>query len=305
MTAPTPGPAPGPSLETKPFYRTEAAEAAVHTLYDEARAALPFPTESRTVPTRLGPTHLLVAGPAGEPDVVVLQGGNMVSPLTTAWMAPLAGRLRLWAPDTPGQPGRSAGVRPVDAAAYGPWLVDLLDGLGLQRPAFVAFSAGVEVFLELASFAPERIARAALVVPSGIVATPIGTMLRLTAGYLRYRLRPSDAAARATLRVLTGGPEPDPLMVRATELAFSGTELETRTAPPATPERLAGLDAPVLVLAGERDPMFPAGRVLERVPVLFPNLAAAEALPGAHLQGPDGLRRLGERLGPFLTGSDG
>ena len=164
---------------------------------------------------------------------------------------------------------------------------------------------GVEAFLELASFAPERIARAALVVPSGIVATPIGTMLRLTAGYLRYRLRPSEAAAQATLRVLTGGSEPDPLMVRATALTFSATELETRTAAPVTPERMAALKAPVLVLAGERDPMFPAGRVLARVPVLFPNLAGAETLPGAHLQGQDGVRRLGERLGPFLTGADG
>ena len=292
--------APAVSLETRPFYRSAEAEAAVHALYDEARAALPFPTESRTVATRLGSTHLLVAGPAGAPDVVVLQGGNMVSPLTTAWLAPLADRVRIWAPDTPGQPGRSEGVRPVDGAAYGPWLVDLLDGLGLTRPAFVAFSAGVEPFLELAAIAPERIARAALVVPSGIVATPLGGMLRLTVGYLRYRLRASDAAARATLRVLTGGPDPDPLMVRATVLAFGGTKLDTRTPRPATQEQVARLTSPVLVLAGERDPMFPASRVLPRARELFPKLSGAEAIPGAHLQGPDGVRRLGERLGPFL-----
>ena len=297
-------PGSGPSFETKPFYRTPADEAAVHALYDEARAALPFPTDERTVGTRLGDTHLLVAGPEGAPDVVVLQGGNMVSPLTTAWMAPLADRVRIWAPDTPGQPGRSANARPVDGEALGPWLVDVLDGLGLERPAFVAFSAGVEAFLELAAFAPERVARAALVVPSGIVGTPIGGMLRLTAGYLSYRLRPSDGTARATLRVLTGGPEPDPLMVRATALAFGGTELETRTAPPAVPERLAGLTAPVLVLAGEHDPMFPARRVLERAPAIFPNLVAAEAIPGAHLQDADGVRRLGDRLAPFLLGGD-
>jgi len=80
----------------RPFYRSAAAEAAVHRLYDEARAALPFPTEEREIATRVGRTHLLVAGPDGGPDVVVLQGGNMVSPLTTGWLAPLADRVRLW-----------------------------------------------------------------------------------------------------------------------------------------------------------------------------------------------------------------
>ena len=292
---------PGP--EVRPFYRSPAAEAAVHALYDEARASLPFPTEEREVDTALGRTHLLVAGPEGGPDVVVLQGGNMVSPLTTAWLAPFAGRIRIWAPDTPGQPGRSEGVRPVDGAAYGPWLVDLLDGLGLERPAFVAISAGAEPFLELAALAPDRIGRAALVVPSGIAATPLGGMLRLTAGYLRYRLRPGDAASRATLRVLTGGAEPDDLMVRATSLAFGGTELETRVAAPATPERLAALAAPVLVVAGDRDPMFPARRVLPRARVLFPNLAGAVTLPGGHLQDADGVRAIAAHLEPFLLGA--
>ena len=282
------------------FYRSVADEQAVHALYDEARQALPFPTEERDVETRLGRTHLLVAGPDGAPDVLVLQGGNMVSPLTTAWLAPLAGRIRLWAPDTPGQPGRSEGVRPVEPVAYAGWLTDLLDGLGLTSPAFVAFSAGVEPFLELAAHDPTRIGRAALVVPSGIVGTSLGGMLRLTAGYLRYRIRPGDAAARSTLMVLTGGTDPDPLMVRATALAFGGTKLETRMATPVTREQVAGLTAPVLVLAGERDPMFPARRVLPKAREVFGTLVAADALPSAHLQDETSVIHLAGKLEPFL-----
>ncbi len=295
-------PAQDPALATQPFYRSAADEAAVHALYDEARAALPFATTERTVETRLGRTHLLVAGPEGAPDVVMLQGGNVVSPLTLAWLASIVDRARIWAPDTLGQPGRSEGVRPVRNEAFGPWLVDLLDGLGLDRPAFVAASQGVGPFLELAALAPTRIARAALVVPSGIVGTPIGGMLKLTAGYFGYRLRPGDARSRSALRVLTGGPEADPLMVRATSLSFGGTKLETSMPPLATPERMAGLEAPVLVLAGAHDPLFPARLVLPRARELFPNLADTVELPGAHLPGPADLRVLAERLGPFLLG---
>jgi pimeloyl-ACP methyl ester carboxylesterase len=288
------------ALRTRPFYRSAADEAQVHALYDEARAALPFETGERMVETRLGRTHVLVAGPEGAPDVVMLQGGNVVSPLTLAWLASIADRARIWAPDTLGQPGRSEGVRPVHDTAFGPWLVDVLDGLGLERPAFVAASQGVGPFLELAALAPGRIARAALVVPSGIVGTPLAGMLKLTAGYLGYRLRPGDARSRWALRVLTGGREPDRLMVRATSLSFGGTKLETSMPALATPERLRGLEAPVLVLAGVHDPLFPARLVLPRARAIFPSLAGAVELPGAHLPGPEDLRVLAAELGPLL-----
>jgi pimeloyl-ACP methyl ester carboxylesterase len=290
-------------FEVRRFYRSAAAEAAAHALYDEARASLPFPTAETTIDTSLGRTHVLIAGPEGAPDVVLLQGGNVVSPITLGWMAPLADRLRIWAPATLGQPGRSEGVRPLREEAYGPWLRDVLDALAQPRPALVAVSQGVGPFLELAARAPERIGRAALVVPSGIVGTPLRGMLRLTLGYLAFRLRPGDARSRATLRVLTGGRDPDPLLVRSTSLSFSGTALETSMPRLATRERLTGLSAPVVVLAGASDPLFPARLVLPRARAVFPNLVDAVELPGAHLPSPADLRILSDRLMPFLAGS--
>jgi pimeloyl-ACP methyl ester carboxylesterase len=91
-------------------------------------------------------------------------------------------------------------------------------------------------------------------------------------------------------------------MVRATSLSFGGTALETSMPPLATPEKVAGLRAPVLVLAGQHDPLFPARLVLSRARELFPTLAGAVELPGAHLAGPDDIRVLAENLEPFLLG---
>ena len=119
------------SLEPDSIYKSDAARAAVEALYDLALAQLSFPTESRRVDTTFGSTHVLVAGPEGAAPILALQGGNVVNPLTLAWLTPLAGEFRIYAPDTIGQPGKSSGRRvSANDASLGEWCEQVLDGLG-------------------------------------------------------------------------------------------------------------------------------------------------------------------------------
>jgi pimeloyl-ACP methyl ester carboxylesterase len=284
-------------------YRSDSARQQIHALYDRARDALPFPTASRMVPTRFGDAHVLQAGPESGPPVVMFQGGNVVNPLTLAWFAPLVDRLRMYAPDTIGQPGKSEGGRvSANDASLGEWAVDVLDGLGLEAPAVVGISYGAGVVLRLAALAPGRIGRAVLVVPAGIADVPLGSMLSLAAGYLGYRVLPRRAFVESSVRRLSGG-TPDPLFVESTALAFGGTALDTEMPRNATPDELSALTAPVMVICGEHDPMFRPERVLPRARTLFPNLVAAETLPGcAHILGPACAEALSARIGPFLAG---
>lgn len=285
------------------IYRSDSARQHIHALYDRAREALPFPTTSRMVPTRFGNTHVLQAGPESGPPVVVFQGGNVVNPLTLAWFASLSDRFRIYAPDTIGQPGKSADVRvSANDASLGEWVIDVLDGLRLEAPAVVGISYGAGVVLRLAALAPGRVGRAVLVVPAGIADVPLGSMLFLAAGYLGYRALPRRAFVESSVRRLSGG-DPDPLFVESTALAFGGTALDTEMPRNATPDELRDLTAPVMVIAGEHDPMFRPERVLPRVKALFPNLVAAETLPGcAHILTPACAEALSARIEAFLDG---
>jgi pimeloyl-ACP methyl ester carboxylesterase len=286
------------------IYRSPGAEAMVHELYERARLRLPFPTESRSLATRLGPTHLLIAGPPDGPPVVVLHGGNVINPLTLGWFAPLVDRFRLYAPDTIGHPGMSAPVR-VSASdrRLGEWVVDVIDQLGLARPAFIGLSFGAGIFLRLAAVAPERIARAALVVPSGLSPIPKGSMLRLGIAYLTGRRASRERAIEQVVRLLSIG-EPDPLMIEAVTLAFIGTRLETEMPRVARPTELAELVAPILVVAAERDPLFPPERVFPAARRVFQDVTTA-ILPAdvGHILSPHARRRLNECLEDFLLGS--
>jgi pimeloyl-ACP methyl ester carboxylesterase len=293
-------------MEQASIYKSEETRAEIEALYDRARDRLPFPTESRTVDTTFGSTHVLVAGPVDGQPLFVLQGGNVVNPITLAWLAPLVDTCRIYAPDTIGQPGKSAGKAVSgNDSSLGEWCGQVLDGLGLDAPAFVAISYGAGVLLRLAALRPARIGSAVLVVPAGISDVPVGSMIALAAGYVGYLAIRRPGLVRATVRRLAG-PDPDPLVVESTELAFRGTKLDTEMPRNATAAELAGLTAPVMVLAGEHDPLFPPGRVLPRAREVFPNLVAAETLAGCrHILDQTCVAYLGERVRAFLTGPIG
>jgi pimeloyl-ACP methyl ester carboxylesterase len=283
------------------IYRSEAARAAIERLYDEARDALPFPTESRVVETRFGATHVLTAGPPGGMPIVALQGGNVVNPLTLAWLGTLVDEFRIYAPDTIGQPGKSAGTRvSANDASLGQWAVDVLDRLELRSAAFIGASYGAGVLLRLAGLAPDRIDRAVLVVPAGLTPVPLRAMLTLAAGYLGYRFAGRRGLVERTVRQLAG-PRPDPRMVESTALAFRGTQLDTEMPRLASADELRGLTAPVLVFAGEHDPLFPPALVLPAARKAFANLAGAQTLAGcAHILDASCAAAWCRQIRPFL-----
>ena len=284
------------------IYRSASAQAGIADLYRRARAALPFATSSRMVATRFGETHLLEAGPPDGQPIVIFGGGNVVGPLTLGWFAPLAQGFRLVSPDTIGQPGLSAGVRVSGGdESLGQWALDVIDADELQAPAAIGVSYGAGILLRLAELAPERVSRAALVVPSGMVGSPMPAMLRLAASYGLYRLRPSRARAASVTAMLAHGPADD-LMVESVERSFGGTKLETEMPRLARPGDLASFRSPVLVVAAEHDPLFPPARVLPAARTLFPNLVSATVLLGSgHILSPDAAVRLSARLQEFFS----
>ena len=194
-------------MPTKSIYRSPEGEAEIHALYDQQLARLALPYESRMVNTRFGNTHVLALGPTSAPPVVVLQGGNTTSPLTLGWIRPLVESYRLYAPDTIGHPGKSAPVRlsPRDES-YGRWLVDVLEALDLQQPPLLGGSYGAGILLRAAAYAPERIGKAALFIPSGLVSIPPGTMLYLLWWLALYRLAPSRERLERVLRPMFAPP---------------------------------------------------------------------------------------------------
>jgi pimeloyl-ACP methyl ester carboxylesterase len=293
-------------MPTKSIYRTNAGEAEIHAIYDRQLARLNLTYESRFVGTRFGRTHVLALGPEAAPPVVMLQGGNTTSPLTLGWIRPLTERYRVYAPDTIGHPGKSAPVRlsPRDDS-YGQWVVDVLDALGLQQPPLMGGSYGAGILLRAAAYAPDRIGRAVLFIPSGLVSIPFSTMLYLLGGLGLYRLAPTPGRLRRILRPMFNAEPIGEEVIEISEAVFRLVRIEPEMPRNVRREELTKFKAPTLVMAAEKDGLFPAEAVIRRAREVVPNLVAAEVIAGAtHYLPARHHAQLSERIDEFLQERD-
>jgi pimeloyl-ACP methyl ester carboxylesterase len=267
-----------------PIYRSGAGARAVEQRYREILDRWPVPYERLTVPTREGPTSVVVCGPPDAPPVLAVQGSGGNAAMWLRQIPVWAERLRVHAVDVIGEPGLSAPSRPpLDSGAYAAWLDDVLRELGVAQVSLVGVSFGGWLALDYATRRPERVTRLALLNPGGVgrqrIRVPLTSVL----------LRPFGAwGRRRTLRMAIGpaartAPRPD-----GNELALAGFVLlifkhfrpRMGALPVFDDDTLRRLTMPVLAVVGGRDAMTDARATARRIEATVPR-ATVRLLPDA------------------------
>jgi pimeloyl-ACP methyl ester carboxylesterase len=289
-----------------PVFRSEAAAAKMLEWYERFRARLPVATESRSVPTPFGDTHVLVGGPVDAPPLVVVHGAMASSAHVMVELAPLFARYRVYAVDVIGQSVKTPHARPsVKTNEYGIWLAAVLAGLGLARVAIVAVSWGGFAAIRLAAHAPERIERLALLVPAGIVnGYAWQGITKLMLPMMLWRMFPSEQRFAKLARHLLTTTDDDWLPYLHD--AFRSFRMDMRVPMLAKPEELTAFTAPVLVIAGDSDISFPGAKLAARSRALFQGLADVIVIENCKHSPPttDEFRSwLGARLAAFFDGA--
>jgi len=269
------------------IYRSAAGAEAVRRRYEALLDRWPVPHEPRTVATRLGDTFVVVSGPVDARPVVALQGSGGTAAHWLPDIATLAGTLRVYAVDAPGEPGRTVEARPpLGSAAYSDWLDDVLDALDLPRAAFLGGSLGGWWALDHALRRRDRVTALALVNPAGIGRRRVEPLLKFAA----YSLVGDWGRRRSLAMVAKGARGPVDDAHRAvgefTLATFEHFKPRLEAIPAVPVERLRTLTMPMQAHFGARD-------------VLLDQRDAAaklrQALPAADV-------RLVEAAGHFLPG---
>ncbi|MBA3539208.1 MAG: alpha/beta hydrolase, partial [Deltaproteobacteria bacterium] len=182
---------------------------------------------------------------------------------------------------------------------------DVLDALELARAHVLGVSWGGFVGIRLAASAPERIDRLVLLVPAGMVKGPAWAGLtKMGIPMMLYRMFPSKKRLQKFVKNLLTTTDDDwaPYLGDA----FRSFNLDMRVPALATPDELARLTAPTLVIGADGDLSFPGGDLLARAPELFPTLADTELIENCLHCPPttDAFRSwLSDRVSRFLLAS--
>jgi 2-hydroxy-6-oxonona-2,4-dienedioate hydrolase len=260
------------------MFKSEEAKAKVSAWFEKFRARLDVPTRSVVVKTSLGETHVLVGGPANGPPLVVLHGAMASSAHALVELAPLLKTFRVHAVDVLGQSVKSADARPsVKNDEYGRWMVEVLDGLKLEKTHLIGISWGGFVSIRLAAVAPTRIERMVLLVPAGMVTgSNWEGFRRMGWPMARYLMSPTPERLQKFVSNLLTTMDDDwaPYLGDA----FLSYNMNMTVPMLARPEELEALAAPVLVVAADDDVSFPGDKLLSRAAELFPKLAGTELI---------------------------
>ena len=286
------------------LYKSAESYARMQAFYDNNLAKYGDLVTSQYVDTRFGKTHMLVAGPPDAPPLIMLQGMAGSAILWHHQLEDFAQTFRLFALDTVGQPGRSAPNPPsIMANEYVLWLLDVVEGLKLQRPHMMGISSGSWSIIQLGIEHPQKVGKAILLSPLRLARAKldgsrwVGNALkkdteddkledRLTTREFspssdgrQYDMRLARAMALSTRHFnLTYAMGIDPQSSRWQKLR-QGLRVVHFFTSPAKKSELAQFSAPCLVIMGEHESLYNPQKAARRAAAI-PN-AQVIIVPGA------------------------
>ncbi|MBN2079341.1 MAG: alpha/beta hydrolase [Spirochaetes bacterium] len=277
-------------------YTSKEGYDAMTSLYGTYLSKWPMPYREIDVETSWGTTHVIRTGLNRGKPVVVLHGAGSNAALTC--MPGIERDHAVYTIDIMGEPGKSVPRRipgtPADVAG---WLNEVLIGLALDRAVIIGMSYGGFTGQWFLHYYPDKVQGLVMILYSYMdQSIPLGTFVKMT----YYSIRNDDASVRAMMEVLNGGPVTDREAADLFAVHFRAVNEYCRqgranpyTSVPA--EGAQKVRVPVLIIMGERDPLFDAKkaaafcREIDNPHIRYEMIKGMGHLPFNHLEQVSGL----------------
>ncbi|XMB85897.1 alpha/beta hydrolase [Mycoplasmatota bacterium WC44] len=286
-------------------YKNAKSEKIIRDLYDKQVFSLNIEFEDAYVDTRFGKTHLLKIGnPNGKP-ILLFHGGNSTTPYCLRDFLSFKDEYLIYAPDTMGHPGKSAQtVLSTKNLEYGEWASDVIDGLGFEQMICMGGSYGGGVLVKLMCFAPQKILKAILLVPSGIyTASTISILFSMGIPMILYKITQKEKwLKKAILPMAINEKDIDESTFEMVKYAFNNVCVKTGTPSNVKESNMKNFTAPTLLITGEKDVLFPGEKVIARAKSIIPNLKTYLIKESGHMCGlsSEKLKNILEIIADFL-----
>lgn len=255
------------------IYKSQKGKEKSLRLYDKQLSELNMPFTDIYVETSFGKTHIIEIGKENGKPLLVFHGGNSTTAYNLLMCRFLLSDFHVYAVDTIGHPGKSAEVclshRGYD---YGKWANEVITQIGYESMLCFGGSFGGGILAKLLCVAPQRVKKAVLVVPAGISnAFPISSA-KMMIPLIEYRIsRKEKYLIKTALYMALHKEVLDKDTLEIVRDSFDNVKTKVGMPTNVKPQRLSAYTSPTLVIAGEKDCLFPAKKVLPKAKEIIQN----------------------------------
>ena len=256
------------------IYKSEKGKSEILNLYDNQLNRLGILYKDKWISTSFGQTHLVETGNFDGIPLLVFHGGNATTAYNLLTCDFLFKDFHIYAVDSIGHPGKSAEVSLSHINYdYGKWVCDVIDELRFSKIACFGGSFGAGIIAKAMCVVPEKIDIAVLYVPSGIKNAPSVKNMRMMMPMIMYWITQKDKWLKKCMLPMAVKEEniTDDIYETA-KLSINYSKIKSGMPSNISKKLIKNYVAPTLVLAAEKDCLFPGKGVLQQSKKIFRNV---------------------------------
>lgn len=256
----------------KTIYKNEKAKKAVLELYDKQLEELHIPYQDIYLETSFGKTHLVECGNYDKEPLLVFHGGNATTAYNLKYCDFLLTHFHIYAVDTIGHPGKSDEVSLSPYRQdYGKWGKEVIEKLGYKQMACFGGSFGAGILVKTMCVAPEIVARSVLLVPAAIRNAASIKSVNMAFPMSMYLITHKEKWFRKCILPMALREEniTNDILITA-KCSIDHAKIKAVMPQNEKESELRKYKNPVLVMAAEKDCLFPAGKVIPKAKEVWP-----------------------------------
>jgi pimeloyl-ACP methyl ester carboxylesterase len=240
--------------------------------YDKALKLWPIPYETTFIPTKIGSTHVIVSGNREGKPLVMLHGAAASATMWYANVEELGKNHRIFAVDTVTDIGKSKIFSlPKTRQDLADWLVEVLNGLEIEKPHLVGLSYGGFITMSVAYYNPDLVDKIVMLAPAAVF-----EKLSMTFWIQAFSamLLPFKSRIEGFLKWMTAEGNEQLNAYRDQFILAMGLGRSKLSIMPSvfSDDELKSIEKLALLLVGDHEVIYNGPRVIERAKQLMPNV---------------------------------
>lgn len=246
------------------IYKSEKGKQAILDLYNRQLHELQIDYNDIYINTSYGKTHLIECGNTNGKPLLVFHGGNATTAYNLKYCDFLLPYFHIYAVDTIGHPGKSAEIclSPY-RQDYGKWASEVITQLGYESIACFGGSFGAGILVKTMCVAPTKVEKSVLLVPSAIKNAPSIKSINMMFPMIMYWItHKEDWFVKCILPMAITRENISQDILETARQSIDHARVKSIMPQNEPLKHLQKYHQPVLVMAAERDCLFPSKNVI-------------------------------------------